>query len=62
MNARLCQLGCAPRAYQTDTDLPADQASPGGPTSAWPWQIKVHRQILGIDVDDALEIAEQTDV
>jgi hypothetical protein len=49
-------------AHQADADLPADQKSPGGSAIARSQQTRKHGQIPGIEVDDALEIAEQTEV
>jgi hypothetical protein len=50
-------------AHQSHADLPADQESPGGSTPPWAHQrLESTGRYLGIEVDDALEIAEQTEV
>src|SRR5437016_5494197 len=49
-------------AYQADADLPADQESPAVQLLLGHSKLESTVRYLGIEVDDALEIAEQTEV
>jgi hypothetical protein len=49
-------------AEQSDIDLPADWQSAGCPAAARPQQIESTVRYLGIEVDDAIAIAEQVDI
>jgi integrase len=49
-------------ANKGQVDLPSYGQFKGCPTSAWPYQIEGTVRHLGIEVDDALAIAEQVDV
>jgi len=44
--------------HQGDSDLPSRNASPFSATFAWLRQVPVYDEALGIDVDDARDIAE----
>ena len=47
---------------QGDVDLQTNQEPEGRSTLAWPHQTGKHREIPWIEVDDALEISEQTEI
>jgi len=49
-------------AYESYPDLPTHGQSQGCPASAWHTKIESTVRYLGIEVDDALAIAEQVDV
>jgi integrase len=49
-------------AYEGIPDLSTHQKSAGGAAAARSYEIGEHRAYLGIEVDDALEMAEQTEV
>ena len=49
-------------AHKSYPDLPANRKSQGRSASAWAYQDRKHGGYLGIEVDDALAIAEQVDV
>lgn len=46
---------------QGDADLPANEEPSGSPTPSRTYQVRKHGAIPGIEVDDALEMAEQTE-
>ena len=48
--------------HESNVDLPTDQESPGRSTLARHTKLESTVRYLGIEVDDALEIAEQTEV
>jgi len=48
--------------HQGLPDLSSNEKSPSSATAAWAYQAREHGQYLGIEVDDALEMAEQTEV
>jgi hypothetical protein len=49
-------------AHQAHVHLSTDQESPCGSAAAWHTKLESTVRYLGIEVDDALEIAEQTEV
>jgi len=49
-------------AYQANLDLPANEKPEGRAAAPWPHELESTVRYLGIEVDDALEIAEQTEV
>jgi integrase len=51
-----------PAADQGHHDLSPHRQSAGRPVAPWPYQDREHVRYLGIEVDDALAIAEQIDV
>jgi hypothetical protein len=49
-------------AHQGHTDLPAHGQYQGGPAAVGPHEDRKHGPLLGVEVDDALEIAEKIEV
>jgi hypothetical protein len=49
-------------AYEGITDLSTHKESAGGTAAARSYEIGEYRPVPGIEVDDALEVAEQTEV
>lgn len=49
-------------AHEGLADLPTHQESPSGATAARATKLESTVRYLGIEVDDALEMAEQTEV
>ena len=49
-------------AHESSADLPADWEPQGGATFAWPFEDRSTVRYLGIEVDDAIEIAEKIDI
>ena len=62
------RLGCEPVWYalvtphEGDTDLPQEGRLQNGQVSAWHSKVESTVRYLGIEVDDALAIAEQVDI
>lgn len=48
-------------ANQGDTDLPADEKSTSSPPLFWHTELESTVRYLSIEVNDALEMAEQTE-
>lgn len=49
-------------AYESDTDLPANEKPSRGSIAARTFKLESTVRYLGIEVDDALELSEQTEI